>query len=140
MFLLAMSLFTIGTLIGVIAPGFEVLLLARVVQTAGTGIIFPLLFTTIFGLVPADRRGRVVGLISTVIAVAPALGPSVSGLILSFADWRWLFITLIPIAVTALIIGAIRVVNIGEPRPGRLDVLSVLLSIPGFGGVVYGLS
>ncbi|MDO9590313.1 MAG: MFS transporter, partial [Microcella sp.] len=140
MFLLAMSLFTIGTVIGAIAPGFEVLLLARVVQAAGTGIIFPLLFTTVFGLVPADRRGRVVGLISTVIAVAPALGPSVSGLILSFADWRWLFITMIPLAVTSLVIGAIRVVNVGEPRPGRLDVLSVLLSIPGFGGLVYGLA
>jgi DHA2 family lincomycin resistance protein-like MFS transporter len=47
---------------------------------------------------------------------------------------------MIPIAVTALVIGAIRVVNIGEPRPGRLDVLSVLLSIPGFGGLVYGLA
>jgi len=140
MFLLAMSLFLIGTVIGAIAPGFEVLLLARVVQAAGTGIIFPLLFTTVFGLVPADRRGRVVGLISTVIAVAPAFGPSVSGLILSFADWRWLFITMIPFAVAALVIGARKVVNIGEPRPGRLDVLSVLLSIPGFGGLVYGLS
>ncbi len=140
MFLLAMSLFTLGTVIGAIAPGFEVLLLGRVVQAAGTGIIFPLLFTTVFGLVPPDRRGRVVGLISTVIAVAPALGPSVSGLILSFADWRWLFITMIPIAVTALVIGAIKVVNIGEPRPGRLDVLSVFLSIPGFGGLVYGLA
>jgi DHA2 family lincomycin resistance protein-like MFS transporter len=140
MFLLAMSLFLIGTVIGAIAPGFEVLLLARVVQAAGTGIIFPLLFTTVFGLVPADRRGRVVGLISTVIAVAPAFGPSVSGLILSFADWRWLFITMIPFAVAALVIGAKKLVNIGEPRPGRLDVLSVLLSIPGFGGLVYGLS
>ncbi|UYN84845.1 MAG: DHA2 family efflux MFS transporter permease subunit [Microcella sp.] len=140
MFLLAMSLFTLGTVIGAIAPGFEVLLLARVVQAAGTGIIFPLLFTTVFGLVPADRRGRVVGLISTVIAVAPALGPSVSGLILSFADWRWLFITMIPLSVASLVIGAIRVVNVGEPRPGRLDVLSVLLSIPGFGGLVFGLA
>jgi len=102
--------------------------------------MFPLLFTTVFGLVPPDRRGRVVGLISTVIAVAPAFGPSVSGLILSVADWRWLFITMIPIAVTALVIGAAKVVNIGEPRPGRLDVLSVLLSIPGFGGLVYGLA
>jgi DHA2 family lincomycin resistance protein-like MFS transporter len=140
MFLLAMSIFTVGTVIGALAPGFEVLLFARIVQATGTAIIFPLLFTTVFALVPADRRGRVVGLISTVIAVAPALGPSVSGLILSVADWRWLFITMIPIAVTALVIGALRVVNIGESRPGRLDVLSVLLTVPGFGGLVFGLA
>jgi DHA2 family lincomycin resistance protein-like MFS transporter len=140
MFLLAMSLFTVGTLIGALAPGFEVLLFARIVQATGTAIIFPLLFTTVFALVAPERRGRVVGTISTVIAVAPALGPSVSGLILSIADWRWLFITMIPIAITALVIGAVRMVNVGEQRPGRLDVLSVFLSIPGFGGLVYGLA
>ncbi len=140
MYLLAMSLFTLGTVIGAVAPGFEVLLLGRIVQASGTAIIFPLLFTTVFALVAPERRGRVVGTISTVIAVAPALGPSVSGLILSIADWRWLFITMIPIAVAALIIGAVRMVDVGEQRPGRLDVLSVLLSIPGFGGLVYGLA
>lgn len=140
MFLLAMSLFTIGTLIGALAPGFEVLLFARIVQASGTAIIFPLLFTTVFALVAPERRGRVVGTISTVIAVAPALGPSVSGLILSIADWRWLFITMLPIAVAALVIGAVRMVDVGEQRPGRLDVLSVMLSIPGFGGLVYGLA
>ena len=140
MFLTAMSLFTLGTVIGAIAPGFEVLLLARVVQATGTAIIFPLLFTTVFALVPPERRGRVVGIVSTVIAVAPALGPSVSGLILSFADWRWLFITMLPIAIAALVVGAVRMVNVGEHRAGRLDILSVLLSIPGFGGLVYGLA
>ncbi|WP_439565507.1 DHA2 family efflux MFS transporter permease subunit [Microcella sp.] len=140
MYLLAMSLFTLGTLIGALAPGFEVLLFARIVQASGTAIIFPLLFTTVFALVAPERRGRVVGTISTVIAVAPALGPSVSGLILSVADWRWLFITMLPIAVAALVIGAVRMVDVGEQRPGRLDVLSVLLSIPGFGGLVYGLA
>ena len=140
MFLVAMSLFTAGTILGATAPGFEALLFARIVQASGTAIIFPMLFTTVFALVAPERRGRVVGTISTVIAVAPAIGPSISGLILSFADWRWLFITMLPIAVAALVIGAVRMVNVGELRPGRLDVLSVLLSIPGFGGLVYGLA
>lgn len=140
MYLVAMSLFTAGTILGATAPGFEALLFARIVQASGTAIIFPMLFTTVFALVAPERRGRVVGTISTVIAVAPALGPSISGLILSFADWRWLFITMLPIAVAALVIGAVRMVNVGELRPGRLDVLSVLLSIPGFGGLVFGLA
>lgn len=140
MYLVAMSLFTAGTVLGAIAPGFEALLIARIVQASGTAIIFPMLFTTVFALVAPERRGRVVGTISTVIAVAPALGPSLSGLILSFADWRWLFITMLPIAVAALVIGAVRMVNVGELRPARLDVLSVLLSIPGFGGLVFGLA
>lgn len=140
MYLVAMSLFTAGTILGATAPGFEALLIARIVQASGTAIIFPMLFTTVFALVAPERRGRVVGNISTVIAVAPAIGPSISGLILSFADWRWLFITMLPIAVAALIIGAVRMVNVGELRPSRLDVLSVLLSIPGFGGLVFGLA
>jgi MFS transporter, DHA2 family, lincomycin resistance protein len=140
MFLAAMSLFTLGTIIATLAPGFEVLLLARIVQASGTAIMLPLLFTTVFALVPPDRRGRVVGMISIVISVAPALGPTVSGLILAIADWRWLFITMLPFAFSALALGAARIVNVGEQRPVRLDLLSVALSIPGFGGLVYGLS
>lgn len=140
MFLSAMSLFTIGTLIAAMAPGFEVLLAARVVQASGTAIMMPLLFTTVFALVPPHMRGRVVGNISIVISVAPALGPTVSGLILSVADWRWLFITMLPFAVGGLALGAARIVNVGELRPVKLDLLSVALSIPGFGGLVYGLS
>ena len=140
MFLAAMSLFSLGTVIATLAPGFEVLLAARIVQASGTAIMMPLLFTTVFALVPPHTRGRVVGNISIVISVAPALGPTVSGVILSIADWRWLFITMLPIALSALALGAARIVDVGEQRPVRLDVLSVLLSVPGFGGLVYGLS
>jgi len=140
MFLAAMSLFTLGTAIATIAPGFTVLLIARVVQASGTAIMMPLLFTTVFALVPPHLRGRVVGNISIVISVAPALGPTVSGLILSIADWRWLFVTMLPFAVAGLALGAARIVNVGEQRPVRLDLLSVALSVPGFGGLVYGLS
>lgn len=139
-FVTAMSLFTLGTVIGALAPGFEVLLFARVVQASGTAIMMPLLFTTVFALIPPERRGQVIGLVSTVIAVAPAVGPSLSGLILSIAEWRWLFIVMIPLALTALILGGRKVVNVGELRPGRLDLLSVALSIPGFGGLVWGLA
>ncbi|MGV8969346.1 MAG: MDR family MFS transporter [Microbacteriaceae bacterium] len=139
-FVTAMSLFTLGTLMGAVSPGYEMLIVARVVQASGTAIMLPLLFTTVFALIPPNRRGRVIGLVSTVIAVAPAVGPSLSGLILSIAEWRWLFIVMIPLALTALFLGARKVVNVGELRPGRLDLLSVGLSIPGFGGLVWGLA
>lgn len=140
MFLAAMSLFTLGTVIAAVSPGFELLLVGRVVQASGTAIMMPLLFTTVFALVPPAIRGRVVGNISIVIAVAPALGPTVSGAILQIADWRWLFIVMVPFAVVALALGAARIVNVGVYKPGRLDVLSVVLSAFGFGGFVYGLA
>jgi len=140
MFLAAMSLFTLGTVIAAVSPGFEMLLVGRVVQASGTAIMMPLLFTTVFALVPPGIRGRVVGNISIVIAVAPAVGPTVSGAILAVADWRWLFIVMLPIALVALVLGAARIANVGVYKPGRLDVLSVVLSALGFGGFVYGLA
>jgi DHA2 family lincomycin resistance protein-like MFS transporter len=144
-FIAAMSFFSLGTLIAVLAPGFEILLVARVVQACGTAIMFPLLITTVMTLVPPATRGRTMGNISIVISVAPAIGPSISGLILSAlgnsADgWRWLFILMLPIALAALVIGAIRVKNVTTPKRTKMDILSVILSAFGFGGLVYGIS
>jgi DHA2 family lincomycin resistance protein-like MFS transporter len=139
-FLAAMSLFSAGTLIAALAPGFEVLLAARVVQASGTAIMIPLLFTTVLTLVPEHTRGRVMGNISIVISVAPAVGPTLSGLILSVLDWRWMFILVLPVAIAALLLGALRIPNVTEPRSTPLDVISIVLSAIGFGGLVYGLS
>lgn len=139
-FLTATSLFAAGTLLAGIAPAFAVLLVARVVQASGTALILPLLMTTIMTLVPVARRGRTMGLVSIVIAVAPAIGPTFSGLVLKSLSWRWLFLSLLPIAILAVVIGALMVRNAGEPKPVRFDLLSVLLSAVAFGGLIYGLS
>ncbi len=140
LFITAMSLFTAGTLIAAVAPGFEVLLLGRVVQASGTAIMMPLLMTTVITLVPEHQRGRLMGRIAIVISVAPALGPTISGLILQVLTWRWLFLLVLPIAVLALVLGALRLPNVGEQRIARVDLFSVLLSVLAFGGIVYGLS
>jgi DHA2 family lincomycin resistance protein-like MFS transporter len=139
-FFAAMSLFSLGTLIGAVAPGLEVLILARIVQACGTAIMMPLLMTTIMNLVPPQSRGRTMGNISIVISVAPAIGPTVSGLILSVLDWRFLFILMLPIALGALALGAARIVNVTTPRKAPIDLVSIPLAIIGFGGFVYGLS
>jgi DHA2 family lincomycin resistance protein-like MFS transporter len=139
-FITAMTLFSFGTLIAAVAPNFEVLLVARVVQACGTAIMIPLLFTTVMTLVPEQSRGRTIGNISIVISVAPAIGPTISGIILDQLDWRWMFILVLPIAIAALILGAMRVPNVTEPRVTPIDVVSVVLSALGFGGLVYGLS
>ena len=139
-FMLAMGLFSGGTLLAALAPGFEILLLARIVQAGGTAIMLPLLMTTILTLVPVTRRGFVMGNVSIAISVAPAMGPTVSGLILEHFSWRFMFVFVLPIAVAAFAIGARFLTNIGEKEKTRLDVLSVLLTVPAFGGIVYGLS
>lgn len=140
LFITAMTLFSVGTLVAAVAPGLPLLIVGRVVQACGTAIMMPLLMTTVITLVPEGQRGRLMGRISIVISVAPALGPTISGLILEVLSWRWLFLLILPIAVTALIIGALRMPNVGVRKVARIDALSVALSGLAFGGLVYGLS
>jgi DHA2 family lincomycin resistance protein-like MFS transporter len=139
-FMLAMGLFAGGTALAAVAPGFEILLLARIVQAGGTAIMLPLLMTTILTLVPLAKRGAVMGNVSIAISVAPAMGPTVSGLILEHFTWRFMFVFVLPVALAALAIGAKYLTNVGETEKTRLDFLSVLLTVPAFGGLVYGLS
>ncbi|MBB2903406.1 DHA2 family lincomycin resistance protein-like MFS transporter [Kineococcus radiotolerans] len=140
LFISAMSLFTLGTAIAAIAPGFEVLLLGRVVQAGGTAIIMPLVMTTVMNLIPASRRGQVMGTMGIVISVAPAVGPTLSGVILASLSWRWIFIVMLPIAALALLLGLWKVRNLTQTRPAHLDAASLLLAAVGFGGLIYGLS
>jgi MFS transporter, DHA2 family, lincomycin resistance protein len=139
-FLVALSLFIVGTTLAAIAPTFGVLVAGRVIQASGTAVFLPLLMTTTMRLVPACRRGRMMAITTAVPSVAPALGPALSGLVLSALSWRWLFILMLPIAIVALALGAWKLRNITTPEPVTLDLLSLLLSAVGFGGLVYGLS
>ena len=139
-FMAAMISFTAGTLLAALAPTFAVLVAARAVQAVGTALMMPLLITTILNLVPADRRGRMMGTVSIVISVAPAIGPTISGIVLDQLDWRWMFWLVLPIALLALGLGAAWVRNVTEPVDVPIDALSVVLSALAFGGLIYGLS
>src|SRR6478736_1290074 len=108
-FITAMSLFTGGTFIAAMSPGFSILIVGRVVQASGTAIMIPLLMTTVLNLVPMWDRGRIMGRISIVMSVAPAIGPAVSGVILQFLPWRGLFWVMLPISAVMLLIGIARV-------------------------------
>lgn len=139
-FTVAMLLFLAGTTLAVLAPSFPVLLGARVIQAAGTAMVLPLLMTTVLALVPLRSRGLVMGLVGVVISAAPALGPSISGFILEHWSWHYLFVMMLPIIVVALIIGLLFIRNYTESEKVRLDVISVILSAIGFGGVIYALA
>ncbi|KAF4405397.1 MULTISPECIES: DHA2 family efflux MFS transporter permease subunit [Streptomyces] len=139
-FLASLTLFSTGTLVSALAPGFAVLLAGRVVQACGTAVMLPLLMTSVMRLVPPRKRGATMGTISIVIAVAPAVGPTVGGAVLASLGWRWMFWIVLPLAVAALAVGAVRMRLDSETRKVPLDVPSVLLSAVGFGGVLYGLA
>lgn len=139
-FTIAMCAFTLGTVICALAPGFPVLLLGRVVQATGTAVMMPLLMTTVMRLVPATSRGQMMGNISMVIAVAPAVGPTLSGVLLQLGSWRLIFAVVAPIALVMLLVGRRRLVDVGQPVRTPLDLVSIPLTLLAFGPLVYGLS
>ncbi|MGO1878657.1 MAG: MDR family MFS transporter [Brevibacterium yomogidense] len=139
-FLAAMITFSAGTALCLVASGFIPLLAGRVVQAAGTGIMLPLLMTTMMNVVPAHSRGRMMGRVGLVMSLAPAIGPTMSGIVLDNLGWRWLFGIVLPIALVALGLGAKWMTNLGESTSAPIDVSSILLSALAFGGIVYGLS
>lgn len=142
-FILAMALFSSGTLIAALAPVFGVLVFGRIIQATGTAIMMPLLMTTVLDIVPPAKRGVMMGNVSIVISVAPAIGPTISGLILQYMQWRMIFFVVLPIALVALVLGARmlgRLPQETEQSATPLSLPSLLLAIPGFGLLVYGLS
>jgi len=140
MFLGAMILFLLGTIICAIAPVFELLLTGRIVQALGTGLMLPVLMNTILIIFPPEKRGAAMGMIGLVIMSAPAIGPTLSGLIVESLNWRWLFYLVIPLALLSIVFAAIFLKNVSELTRPKVDFLSILLSSVGFGGIVYGFS
>ena len=140
LFIVALSLFLLGTTLAILAPSFGVMLAARVLQAGGTAIIMPLLMTTTLTLVAPQRRGAVMGLNSIVISVGPAIGPTVSGAIIDLLSWRWVFGLMVPIALVVLLIGLRFMPALGGGGRARLDIPSVFLSLFGFGGLVTAVS
>ncbi|MFW6695265.1 MDR family MFS transporter [Streptomyces sp. MAR4 CNX-425] len=137
---LAMGTFLTGTLVAAVAPTFAVLLAGRIVQAAGTAVMMPLLMTTLMTVVPAEHRGKVMGQVTLAMSVAPALGPTVSGVVLEVGSWRLLFVVVLPIAAAVTVFGLRRLEDVGEREISSIDWFSVVVAALGFGGLVYGLS
>ncbi|MBU9719905.1 MULTISPECIES: MDR family MFS transporter [Bacillaceae] len=140
LFITAMSLFTLGTIISGLSPVFAVLLVGRLTQAVGTAIMIPLLVNIILAVIPIERRGAAMGMVGLVIMFAPAIGPTVSGLIVESLTWRWLFYFILPISLASLFFGMKVLKNVSETSKPKLDVVSFLFSSLGFGGIVYGFS
>lgn len=123
--------FIIGTLIGCFATNFASLLIARLVQACASGMLMTFQMTTMISIYPIEKRGSILGLSSLVISAAPAIGPTISGLILEFLPWRWLFILVLPFMLLAFIVGYFKLPNFSTPRPIKIDYISVLISLVG---------
>ncbi len=140
LFVTAIIFSILGTLIAALAPNFEMLMLARVVQAIGTGIMLPLMFNTILVIFPPEKRGAAMGIIGLVIMFAPAIGPTIAGLLIEHLSWHWIFWLSLPFLVLSLVCGIFFMQNVSKITKPKIDFLSILLSSLGFGGIVYGFS
>lgn len=132
--------FLAGTLVSAMSPNIAFLLAGRVLQACGTALIMPLLMTTIMRMVPASRLGKTMGAITVVVALAPALGPTIGGIIIDAFGWRLLFWLVLPLTLASLLTGLAHLEAKSPARDAHLDALSVLAAAIGFGGIVFGLS
>ncbi|ARK20682.1 MULTISPECIES: MDR family MFS transporter [Sporosarcina] len=140
LFLTAMSIFALGTLVAAVSPNFSVLLIGRVLQGAGAGIMMPLLQTILFLLFPIEQRGKAMGYFGLVIAFAPAIGPTLSGYLVDQFPWRSVFYVVLPFALFNIIAAYFLLKNVTKTTDPKMDYLSVVLSTFGFGGLLYGFS
>jgi DHA2 family lincomycin resistance protein-like MFS transporter len=140
LFIASLIFSILGTLVAALAPTFEVLLAARVIQAIGTGLLLPLMFNTILVIFPPHKRGAAMGIIGLVIMFAPAVGPTIAGMLIENLSWHWIFWLALPFLVLALACGILYMQNVSTPTKPKIDVLSILLSTLGFGGIVFGFS
>jgi EmrB/QacA subfamily drug resistance transporter len=140
LFIAALAVFLAGTLLAALAPSLPVLMTARALQGCGAGMMMPLLQTVIMTIYPLEKRGAMMGLHGTVLAFAPAIGPVITGWIADVTSWRFVFWVMFPIGAAVLLAALKYMKNVTEQRPVKVDLLSLLLSCMGWGGLLYGAS
>ncbi|WP_125767852.1 DHA2 family efflux MFS transporter permease subunit [Lapidilactobacillus wuchangensis] len=140
LFLTANLLFMTGVILDLVAPNFVLLLIGRVVQGLGTGIALPLMFNIILEQVPREKIGLMMGMGTLITAIAPAIGPTFGGLVVTSLNWRYIFAFLLPILICSLVLGLLTIEQKTPTHFVRLDLLSVLAISLTFVGLILGLN
>ena len=136
----ALATFMVGTLLCAVAPNFMLLLVGRILQSAGSGVLLPLVAVVPMLVYPPDKRGTAMGMAGIVMAAGPAIGPVVGGLVIDSFGWRPMFIGIAVVTLVILVGGTMMLKNVGELKNPKLNILSVILSTIAFGGLLYGFS
>ena len=140
LYMSAMIIFELGTIIAWLAPNFATLLIARLIQAVGVGITMPLMQTIMLTIFPPEHRGAAMGINGLVIGLAPAIGPSLSGWVIDNYSWRYLFAMIIPIVAVVIILAPFLVKSVIQTSHPKLDLPSLIVSTIGFGSMLYGFS
>ncbi len=138
--LATLGLFSLASLLAGAAPTLPLLIVARILQGLTGGLLIPLSTTILFAVFPPNRRGRVIGLSGMLVMAAPALGPVISGYVLTVMSWRWLMLLNIPVGLVGLLVGARFIPRTGDRERRPFDLWGLVLIGSGLAFLLYGFS
>lgn len=130
----------LGVVFGAMAPNFMLLLLGRIIQALGTGILLPIMVTVLMLIFPIEKRGAVMGIMGLVITAGPALGPTLSGIIISASSWHYIFWISALLYLIVLVMAMLKTEHVGIISKPKIDILSICLSTIAFAGLIFALS
>ncbi len=139
-YMTSLVLFTIGSALCAIATSTTELVLFRVLQGAGGGMIMPIAQLIMAQIAGPKRMGRVMGIVAMPAMLGPILGPVLGGTILESLHWSWIFLVNVPIGVVAFILGWRIIPHTDSGEAGRLDVVGLAILSTASTLIVYGLA
>ncbi|WNR44069.1 MDR family MFS transporter [Paenibacillus roseipurpureus] len=139
-FMITIALFTIGSVLCGIAQSPEQLILFRVIQGLGGGMVGPIGMTMVFKLAPAERRGSIMGMLGIPMLMAPAFGPVLCGWLVDSVSWHWIFIINLPIGLIALFLGYKFLPKSDRHTAPHLDLIGMFLAPIAFSMLAYGVT
>ncbi|WP_283613094.1 DHA2 family efflux MFS transporter permease subunit [Ligilactobacillus aviarius] len=137
LFVISNLFFILGTVAAMLAPSFAIILLGRLIQGIGTGIALPLMFNIIVEQVPISKTGTVMGFANLIIAIAPAVGPTMGGFIVKMFGWRVIFMVLLPLLVISLILGMTSITQKSAIEHLKFDFISWIILTIAFSSLVF---
>ncbi|EHS55771.1 multidrug-efflux transporter [Paenibacillus sp. Aloe-11] len=140
LFISAMGLFTAGSVVCTASTGFAPMLVGRVIQASGAGIIMPVVMNVFLTVFPPEKRGAAMGTMGIAMMFAPAVGPTLSGWIVEHYSWRLLFLLVIPLAVIDILFAVRWLKNVSKLTKPHFDLMGTIFSTLGFGLLLYGFS
>ena len=137
LFVISNLFFILGTMAAMFAPSFAIILLGRLIQGIGTGIALPLMFNIIVEQVPISKTGTVMGFANLIIAIAPAVGPTMGGFIVKMFGWRVIFLVLLPLLIISLILGMTSITQKSAIEHLKFDFISWIILAIAFSSLVF---
>lgn len=140
LFAISMGMFTLGSFVCGIGPSFAVVLVGRILQAVGAGVMMPLVTNIFLRIFPPEKMGKAMGMMGIAMVFAPALGPTFAGYMVEHYSWRWLFFIMVPLGAIEVGFTFKYLSNVLQLTYPKLDWIGAIFSTIGLGALLYGLS